>query len=77
MFIKVKFATYFRKLVLVAIQDEGSKKMTDAAYEALERFGATNQLRNKFRSSFALLGYSGPGQFDAITQVIQFFKKIL
>ena len=44
--------------------------MTKAAYDALKKFGATNQLRNKFRNSYALLGYSGPGELDAVAQVI-------
>ena len=60
---------------MVAIQDEGSNKMTDAAYDALKRLGAENPLKNNFRSSYALLGYSGPGELDAVTQVI--FKQII
>ena len=45
--------------------------MTKAAYDALKKFGAKNQLRNIFRNSYALLGYSGPGEVDAVTQVIR------
>ena len=55
--------------MLVAIQDEASFKMSDTAYDALKRFGAANQLRKKFRSSYALLGWSGYGQLSAVTQV--------
>ena len=57
------------RLVLVAIQDEGSKKMSNSAYDALKRFGARNQIRFNYRSSYALLGWSGDGQLSAVTQV--------
>ena len=59
------------RLVLVAIQDEASNKMSNSAYDALKRFGATNQIRGKFRSSYALIGWSGYGQLSAVTQVQQ------
>ena len=58
-----------RKLVLVAIQDEGSHRMSNLGYNALRRFGAHNQIKKNFRSSYALLGWSGHGKLDAVTQV--------
>ena len=54
---------------MIAIQDEGSRLMTAAAYDLLQRLGADNPLRNKNRSSYALLGWSGPGTLDAVKQV--------
>ena len=41
-----------------------------AIYTALTKFGAVNPIKD-FRSSFALLGYSGPGELDAVTQVMK------
>ena len=64
-----KFRSSCRRIVLIAIQNEGSSRMTDEAYDLLERFGANNILRKKYRSSYALLGWSGPGTLDAVTQV--------
>jgi hypothetical protein len=55
--------------VLIAIQDDGSRDMTDPGYEALEMVGAQNPLRRIYRSSYALIGWSGPGAPNFITQV--------
>ena len=56
---------------MIAVQDASHGQMSDGAYEALELFGATNPLKYKLRNSYALLGYSGPGKLDAVTQVIR------
>ena len=56
-------------MVLIAIQDDGSKKMSTAGYDALEKVGAQDLLRGSYRSSYALLGWSGPGAPDFVTQV--------
>ena len=63
--------SYYRKLVLISVQDASAKKMTEIAYETMKRVGATNPLKYHFRSSYALLGYSGPGKLDAVTQVMR------
>jgi hypothetical protein len=60
-------------MILVAIQDEGRKYMTGAAYNALRRIGARNPLRAGYRGSFALLGYTGPGKPAFIRQVMAKF----
>ena len=64
------FQIYFRRFVLVAIQDSAGARMSNTAYEALKMFGARNQLMYKYRNSYALLGWSGPGVLDAVSQVI-------
>ena len=46
------------KLVLVAIQDEGSRYAA-AAYPALKRLGALDPFFTDFRHSYALVGYAG------------------
>ena len=56
--------------MLVAIQDDGSNKMNENAYKALEKIGARNQLRNVFRSSFSMIGWTGNGIFNEF-EVIQ------
>ena len=58
-----------RQLVLIAIQDEGSAKMNTTAYDALKKVGAQNPLKGNYRSSYALLGWSGPDTPNFITQV--------
>lgn len=57
------------KIVLVAIQDEGKKYMTGAAYNALRKIGAKDPFRADYRGSFALLGFTGPGKPAFIQQV--------
>ena len=67
-----KRASYFllpRKIVLGAIQDEGSRGMIRNAYKALIKVGASNPLMRGYRGSFALLGYTGPGRLPFIRQV--------
>ena len=47
------------KIVLVAIRDEGSYRMTEAAYQALESLGSALTRQVKFRDSYVLLGRKG------------------
>lgn len=47
-----------RKIVLVTIQDEGSKYITDAE-DALKRLGAKDPILKDYRGSLALVGYAG------------------
>jgi len=55
------------KIVLVAIQDEGSKYVADAV-DALKRLGATDPILQDFRGSFCLAGYAGDRKPSWITQ---------
>ena len=52
----------------MAIRDEGSFRMTDAAYEALAAIEAVDPLKG-YRSSFALIGWTGYGGLSSVTQV--------
>jgi len=47
------------KIVLVAIRDEGSYRMTEAAYQALESLGSALTRQVQFRDSYVLLGRKG------------------
>ena len=55
--------------MLVAVQDEASSKMKDGDYNAFNKIGAQNPIKKDFRSSFALVGYTGPGRPSWVTQV--------
>jgi len=55
------------KIVLVAIQDEGSKYVP-VAMEALKRLGAADSISTDFRGSFCLVGYAGDTKQKWITQ---------
>ena len=57
----------YSKIVLVAIQDEGSKYVPDAL-DALKRLGATDPILQDFRGSFCLAGYAGDKKPSWITQ---------
>ncbi len=50
------------KIVLVAIRDEGSYRMTEAAYLALESLGSSLARQVGFRDSYVLLGRKGAAQ---------------
>lgn len=55
------FCYFCRRIVLVAIQDEGAKEMTSSAYRGLRRIGVRRPQRS-YRGSFAFIGYTGPGR---------------
>ena len=57
----------YSKIVLVAIQDEGSNYVT-AAIEALKRLGATDPILTDYRGSYCLVGYAGDTKPTWITQ---------
>ena len=59
--------TYYSKIVLVAIQDEGSR-FGPAAFDALRRLGATDPILNDYRGSYALAGFSGINKPSWVTQ---------
>ena len=54
---------------MIAIQDESSANMNDAAYNALIKLGAVNPLKKNYRSSYAQIGWTGPGKINVIAQV--------
>lgn len=55
------------KIVLVAIQDEGSLHVSPAL-NALKRLGAKDPILTDYRGSFALIGYSQPSKPSWIAQ---------
>ena len=61
------FNGYYSKIVLVAIQDDGSKYVKPAL-DALKRLGATDPILVTFRGSFALAGFSQADKPYWITQ---------
>ena len=63
-----RFYLVFSKVILVAVQDEGSRYMNYATYNAFKKIGAKNP-RLRFRSSFALIGFSGQGRPRWVKQV--------
>ena len=61
------FCPFCSKIVLVAIQDEGSRQVSPA-FDALKRLGATDPILTDYRGSFAFAGYSGDNKPSWITQ---------
>ncbi|PFX11936.1 Cell migration-inducing and hyaluronan-binding protein [Stylophora pistillata] len=57
------------KIVLVAIQDEGSK-FIKSALDALKRLGATHPVIPDYQGSFALVGYAGENKPAWIAQKV-------
>ena len=55
------------KIVLVAVQDEGSK-YAGSAVSALKKLGAKDPVQGTLRSSFALVGYAGASKQAWIKQ---------
>ena len=58
---------FFSKIVLVGVQDEGSRYASPAV-SALKRLGASDPVLGSLRSSFAFAGYAGTGQPAWMTQ---------
>ena len=56
--------------MLIATQDAFKTHMTNTTYTVLTKFGAVNPIKD-FCASFYLLGYSGLGEQDAVTQVMK------
>ena len=57
----------YSKIVLVAIQDEGSSQVSPAL-NALKRLGAKDPILTDYRGSFALIGYAQPSKPSWIAQ---------
>ena len=55
------------KLVLVAIQDEGSTYISPAI-PALKRLGATDPISTDYRGSFAFVGYAQANRLTGFAQ---------
>ena len=52
------------------MQDEASKRMRNEDYKMFDKLGGqTVILKNRFRSSYALVGYTGPERPPWIKQV--------
>lgn len=62
------FCYFSRRIVLVAIQDEGAKEMTSSAYRGLRRIGVRRPQKS-YRGSFAFIGYTGPGRRSFVRAV--------
>lgn len=61
---------HFSKIVLVAVQDEGSRRM-NSAIDALKRVGAVDPVTIDYRGSFALVGHAGPAHVAKPTWITQ------
>ena len=61
------YLSYYSKIVLVAIQDEGSR-YGSAAFDALKRLGASDPILTDYLGSYALAGYSGINKPSWVTQ---------
>ena len=62
------FFFYFSKIVLVAVQDEGSKYVK-TAFDALTRMGGYDLGFLDYRGSYALVGHPGDQKPSYVTQV--------
>ena len=58
---------HFRYIVLVAIQDEGSR-YGGPALDALRRKGAKDPILTDYRGSYALAGYAQPNKPSWVSQ---------
>ena len=46
-------------IVLVAIQDEGTRKASPEVYEALKKIHGLEPFQTQFRGAFAMIGFKG------------------
>ena len=67
----VTFTVCYSKVVLVAINDEGSYSMKPVGYKALSQVAAENVASIKYRESFALIGFTGKEKPFFVKQVCQ------
>ena len=58
---------FYRKIVLVAVEDNGNN-LTKEAIASLERIGGHDILTD-WRYSYALIGWTGPGRLGTSVQV--------
>ena len=58
---------FFRNIVLVAVKDDGHL-LSKEAIASLQKYGGHNITHDEYRSSYALIGWTGPGSFEAVTQ---------
>ena len=62
------FRPHRSKIILVAVQDEGSKFLPPAALDALRRLGATDPILTDYRGSYALAGHARVNKPSWVTQ---------
>ena len=62
---------FCRKVILIAVQDEGASRMTSSLESAIVRVGGTKPVRPAYRGSYALVGYAGPERPSWIKQVMK------
>ena len=60
-----------RKIVLVAVQNEGARLLTADGVRALKALGGSEPVQREYRASYALVGYKG---IDKVTWVRQKMK---
>ena len=65
----------FSKIVLVAIEDEGSDSMTNEGYQALSQVAAEDITSLGYRDSFALIGFTGKEKPTFVKQVCDELEK--
>jgi hypothetical protein len=61
----------FRKIILIAVQDEASSLFRDILQKALLRVGGKKPIWPWYRGSFVLVAYSGADWQPWITQVVK------
>lgn len=70
--VHIFYIRVYRRIVLVAIEDNGGS-ISDEAVASLEKLGAHSVLK-EYRSSYGLIGWTGPGYFGASVQVKTFLQ---
>ena len=55
--LRLSYFIYHSKIILVAVQDEGSNNLSPAV-DALKRVGAVEPVMVEYRGSFAFIGYA-------------------
>ena len=68
-------SVFFRKVILIAVQDEGRSRMTSSLESAIRRVGGVNPVRPVYRGSYALVGYTGPDRPSWIEQVTKMRRR--
>ena len=64
-------AFFHSKIVLIAIQDEASRKAAPEVYEALKILHGSEPFQTQFRGAFAMIGFKGVKKPSWVQQVVQ------
>ena len=59
--------SFHRRIVLVAIEDSASD-ITSGLKDSLKAIGG-HEVSTAYRTSYALIGWTGPGEFEATAEV--------